>query len=376
MTFDVEDIDLIRDEFPALTRTFNGRPIAFFDGPGGTQVPRSVLEAIEVSYVERNANFDGAFSTSIENTAATHAVREKVAAFLGADSGHTISFGANMTTLNYALSRGLARSLSAGDEIIITALDHEANRGPWLSLKAQGVTVHEISMLDDGSLNYAEFEHKLSPNTKIVALGLASNSLGTVNDIPWVIHMARTVGAFVVGDAVHFAAHFPLDVHALDIDFLLCSAYKFYGPHIGILYARPGLLDTIETDRLCTQKQTAPYRIETGTLNYPAIAGVGAAVDFISALGEGDNVQTRTQYAMNAIHNYEMTLARKYWEGLQNFSDFEIHGPDIDALRTPTVSFSCPRQQPHQIAEFLAESALQVWHGHFYAFKSIRYQYL
>ena len=367
MTFDVDDIDLIREKFPALTRTFNGRPIAYFDGPGGTQVPHQVLKAIETSYIERNANFDGAFSTSIANTSATHGVREKVADFLGAENAGTISFGANMTSLNYSLSRGLSRSLSAGDEVIITALDHEANRGPWLSLKADGLVVHEIAMLADGTLNYSDLEEKLSQKTKIIAVGLASNSLGTVNKLDDIITLAKKVGALVVGDAVHFAAHFPLNVAALEIDFLLCSAYKFYGPHIGVLYARPGLLDTIETDRLSTQKQHAPYRIETGTLNYPALAGVEAAIEFISELGDGNDTQTRVRSAMNTIHRYEMQLAKKYWDGLSTLGDFEIHGPDINEVRTPTISFSCKQLQPLAIAEFLAERAVQVWHGHFYA---------
>ena len=367
MTFDVDDIDLIREQFPALTRTFNGRPIAYFDGPGGTQVPNQVLAAIKASYIERNANFDGAFSTSIANTAATYGVREKVAAFLGAEDASTISFGANMTSLNYSLSRGLSRSLVPGDEVIITALDHEANRGPWLSLKANDVTVHEISMLADGTLNIAELEEKLSTRTKIIAVGLASNSLGTVSNVKEIISLAKTVDALVVGDAVHFAAHFPLNVTELGIDFLLCSAYKFYGPHIGVLFARPGLLDTIETDRLCTQKQVAPYRIETGTLNYPALAGVEAAIDFISELGEGNDIRSRLSSAMNTIHHYEMQLAKKYWNGVKQLSGFEIHGPDIAVVRTPTVSFSCAQQKPQKIAEFLAERAVQVWHGHFYA---------
>ena len=367
MTFDPQDIDLVREQFPALIRTHNGRPIAYFDGPGGTQVPQSVLAAIEQSYVERNANFDGAFSTSIDNTAATQKVRESVAAFLGAENANTISFGANMTTLNYALSRGIGRSLKNGDELLITALDHEANRGPWLSLASDDVLVHEVAMRNDGTLDYDDLERKLSPKTRLVAVGLASNSLGTVNDIKRVIELAKQVGALVVGDAVHYAAHFPVNVQTLDIDFLLCSAYKFYGPHIGILYSKPGLLDSLETDRLSTQKQHAPYRIETGTLNYPALAGVEAAIEFLCAMGDGEDMQARAHDAMNKIHAYEMQLATEYWQGLKQLDWLNIHGPVIDAPRTPTVSFSSNEYPPQQIAEFLAERAVQVWHGHFYA---------
>lgn len=367
MTFDANDIDILREQFPALARTYNGRSIAYFDGPGGTQVPDSVLRAIETSYVERNANFDGAFSTSKENGQAVKAVRQTVADFLGAENPDTISFGANMTSLNYALSRGIARQLSAGDEVVITALDHEANRGPWIGLKEFGIRVGEVAMCDDGNLDYDDLEKKITKKTKLVAVGLASNSIGTVNDIKKVIAIAKTNGALVVGDAVHYAAHFPLDVSKLNIDFLLCSAYKFYGPHIGILYSRPGLLETIETDRLNPQKQTAPYRIETGTLNYPALAGVAAAIDFISELGSGDEINDRAHHAMKLIHEYEMALAKQYHEGLVELPGVEIRGPDMSATRTPTISFNHPTIRAETIAERLADRAIQVWHGHFYA---------
>lgn len=367
MSFDTNDIDLLREQFPALARTFNGRPIAYFDGPGGTQVPHQVLQAIETSYVERNANFDGAFSTSRENGQATQLVREIVAEFLGAESAACISFGANMTSLNYALSRGLSRQLSSGDEIVITALDHEANRGPWIGLERLGLRVHEAAMRDDGSLDYLDLEKKITDKTKLVAVGLASNSIGTVNDIEKVIALAKAHDAIVVGDAVHYAAHYSLDVSKLNIDFLLCSAYKFYGPHIGILYSRPGLLDTIETDRLSPQKQTAPYRIETGTLNYPALAGVAAAIEFIGELGEGQNLKEKTRHAMGLIHGYEMALNKQYYDGLAALPDVEIRGPNLTAARTPTVSFNHQTIRAEAIAEQLAARAIQVWHGHFYA---------
>ena len=375
MTFDAtngpgdlaENIDVLREKFPALARTYNGRSIAYFDGPGGTQVPNAVIQAIETSYIERNANFDGAFSTSQENGQAVKAVRETVAQFLGAEGPDTISFGANMTSLNYALSRGISRQLSPGDEVVITALDHEANRGPWLGLKEFGISVLEVAMCDDGSLDYEDLEKKITEKTKLVAVGLASNSIGTVNDIEKIIAFAKANHALVVGDAVHYAAHFPLDVSKLNIDFLLCSAYKFYGPHIGVLYSRPGLLETIETDRLKPQKQTAPYRIETGTLNYPALSGVAAAIEFIGGLGSGDTLYERTHHAMSLMHDYEITLATQYHEGLSVLPGVEIRGQDISALRTPTLSFNHASLKAETIAEHLAERAIQVWHGHFYA---------
>ena len=367
MNFDPQDIDLVREHFPALTRTHNGRPIAYFDGPGGTQVPYGVLDAIRAAYIERNANFDGAFATSIDNTTATQRVRATVAAFLGAEGPECISFGANMTTLNFALSRALIRSLGPDDEIIVTALDHEANRGPWLNLESCGCTVREVQMRSDGSLDYRDLEQKLNAKTKILAIGLASNAIGTVNDMAIATKLAKQVDALVVGDAVHYAAHFPLDVSQLGVDFLLCSAYKFYGPHIGILYSKPGLLDTLETERLSTQKQYAPYRIETGTLNYPALAGVEAAIEFICSYGDGEDMKSRTHDAMRRIHDYEMQLARLYWDGLKNLAWLDVHGPEIETIRTPTISFSSAQYQPQQIAEHLAERAVQVWHGHFYA---------
>lgn len=367
MAFDENDIDLIKEQFPALARTHNGRAIAYFDGPGGTQVPRPVLDAIHESYIERNANFDGAFSTSEANTAATHEVRETVATFLGAEYGDTISFGANMTSLNYALSRGIGRSLKLGDEVVITALDHEANRGPWLSLAERGIVVKELGMLDSGDLDYEQLEKIITPKTRLVAVGLASNSLGTVNDIRQIVTIAKSVDALVVADAVHYAAHFSVDVQALGVDFLLCSAYKFYGPHIGILYSRPGLLETLDPDRLVTQKQGAPYRIETGTLNYPALAGVAAAIEFIATLGEGDSLREKISHAMAAIHRYEMKLADQYYAGLATIPAIQVRGPGMGAIRTPTISFSCESKTPREIAEDLAQRAIQVWHGHFYA---------
>lgn len=367
MAIDQHEIERLRAQFPAQARTLNGKPIAYFDGPGGTQVPDSVLEAIQTSYVERNANFDGAFSTSKENGDATSKVRDIVANFLGAESGETISFGANMTSLNYALSRGLARGFSPGDEVIITALDHEANRGPWLSLERLGIKVVEAAMLDNGELDYDDLTQKINSKTKLVAVGLASNAIGTVNDIDRVINLAKSHGALVVGDAVHYAAHFPLNVSELGIDFLLCSAYKFYGPHIGILYSRPGLLASIDTDRLSTQKQTAPYRIETGTLNYPALAGVAAAIDFINGMGAGGDLAGSAHNAMQRLHDYEMSLATQYYDGLSALPDVLIRGPSIETLRTPTISFNHQNANAKEIAEHLANEAIQVWHGHFYA---------
>lgn len=370
MPYTPSDCRRARADFPALARSVNGHAVAFLDGPGGTQVPRAVLDAIHAAYVERNANFDGMFQTSIEVGNALAAARAAMADFLGAASGATISFGANMTTLNFSLSHALVRALQPGDEIVITELDHEANRGPWLKLREHGVVVREVALGPDGLLERDDFAAQVNARTRVVALGMASNALGTVTDAAFARALCDEVGAWLVLDAVHYAAHFPLDVAALGADFLLCSAYKFYGPHIGVLYARPGLLDELDTDRLRTQKQSAPYRIETGTLNHAAIAGVAAAVDYLATFGAGGSRRARVTSAMSDLHDYEMTLARRYYDSVRRLDGISVYGPDFDAgPRTPTVSITCERHTPEQVAAVLAGHGLQVWHGHFYAMK-------
>ena len=357
-------------EFPSLARSLNGQPIAFLDGPGGTQVPESVLIAIRDSYIERNANFDGLFSTSIDVSAAVADARSAVADFLGAKSGTDISFGANMTTLNFALSHALVRGMRPGDEVVITQLDHEANRGPWLNLMNRGIVVREVKLNPDGHLDPDDFAHQVNSRTRVVALGIASNSIGTVTALDQARALCAEVGAYLVVDAVHYAAHFPLDVLALGVDFLLCSAYKFYGPHVGILYARAGLLEQIEPDFLRTQKSVAPYRIETGTLNHAALAGVHAALEYLEKWGTGGSRRTRLISAMQGLHHYETELAKYYYDSVKGIAGVTVWGPEFDASpRAPTVSITLANQTPAQTAKALADKGLQVWHGHFYALK-------
>ena len=357
-------------DFPALSRSYNGYPIAFLDGPGGTQVPETVLNATRESYIERNANFDGMFQTSTDVTTAVAAARNAVADFIGAKSGADISFGANMTTLSFALSHALVRSMTPGDEVVITQLDHEGNRGPWLNLEEHGVVVREVNLNPDGYLDPDGLVAKINSRTRIVALGIASNSIGTVTALARARELCTEVGAYLVVDAVHYAAHFPLDVVALGVDFLLCSAYKFYGPHIGILYARAGLLDQINTDHLSTQKAVAPYRIETGTLNHAALAGVHAAIEYIAGWGSGETRRDRLESAMHAIHNYEVDLARHYYNRVKDIAGVTAWGPGFDAgPRAPTVSITITGHTPEAAAQALAAQGLQVWHGHFYAIK-------
>ena len=345
-----EQLIKCRDDFPALTREYNGYPLAYFDGPGGTQVPATVIDSIVDYYQSRNANTHGFFVTSEETDQVLHTARQKMALFLGALDAEQISLGANMTTLAYALSNAFRRSFKKGDQILVTQLDHEANRGPWIQLKESGIQVDEVRLKKDGTLDYEDLSAKLNVSTRLVAVGMASNALGTVNDIRLIRKLSKNVGAWLLVDAVHFAPHFSLDVIELDIDFLICSAYKFYGPHVGILYSKSGILDELEPDRLRTQDQQAPFRIETGTLNHAAIAGVSAAVDYLANFGESPDPRNRLIEAMNCIQIYEHTLAVYIYEQITAIKGLTLYGPPIDAAkRTPTLSFTIDGKHPELV---------------------------
>lgn len=361
-----------RSAFPALRRTLAGQPLAFFDGPGGTQVPQPVMDAIIDYYTRCNANTHGEFITAQESDQLLQGVREKVAAFLGAPSYKEISFGANMTTLGFSLSRALARTLKPGDEVVITQLDHEANRGPWLALAEAGAVVKEVLLRPDGTLDPEDMAAKIGPRTRLVAIGYSSNALGTVNDLALARRLSKAVGAWLLIDAVHGAPHFPIDVVALDTDFLLCSAYKWYGPHVGILYARPGLLDSLPTDRLRTQDPAAPYRIETGTLNHAALAGVGAAVEFLAGFSEGASLREKLVRTMSALDVQERALAERYFEQVRAIPGVTVWGTDFRvARRAPTVSITVKGVSSNLVARSLAERGLLVWDGDFYAYRAI-----
>ena len=370
MSYTSEDCTRARQDFPALSLVHQTHPVAFLDGPGGTQVPQVVIDAIADGYRRCNVNVGGTFATSLAVMDEVARARQAIADFLGAVSPQQISFGANMTSLNFALSRAIGRSLTPGDEIVITALDHEANRGPWLTLAERGMRVHEVALSRDGTLAEADILAAITPRTRVVALGLASNALGTVTAASAIRARAREVGALLVCDAVHYAAHFAVDVQALDCDFLLCSAYKFYGPHIGILYSRDGALDALDTDCLRTQKQDAPYRIETGTLNHPALMGVTAAIDYLAGWGSGATRRAKLIDAMTAIATYEHTLAEYYWRQVQIIPGVTVWGPPFDvAARAPTVSITVDGIAAIDVARALAALGLQVWQGHFYALR-------
>ena len=364
--------DSLRSQFPSLSRIINGHPVVHLDGPAGTQVPQSVIDAITAVYTQSNANTHGQFITSMETDELINHARTQMSALLGADGGHTISFGANMTSMNFVLANAIARSLQPGDEILITQLDHEANRGPWLQQRKHGIVVREVLLDEDGSLDYSDFEKKISEKTRVIAMGLASNIFGTVNEIDRVRQLAYKSGALLVVDAVHYLPHLLTDVKEIDCDFLLCSAYKFYGPHVGILYSREGALDRLDTDRLRTQAQHAPYRIERGTLNHAALAGVSAAVDFIASLGEGYLLRDRIISAMANIQKHERGLAQQLYLGLREIDGIEIYGPALkETHRAPTLAFTIENYTPEQICKQLSSKSICAWDGHFYALRAV-----
>ncbi|MEA3151063.1 MAG: hypothetical protein QOD56_2002 [Gammaproteobacteria bacterium] len=369
MAYTTEDSERSRRDFPALV---HGHDLVFLDGPGGSQVPRVVIDAMVDVYQSCNVNTHGNFPPSREVDRRMDVARETLATFLGAAGPECISFGQNMTTLNFALSTAIGRTLNAGDEVLITQLDHEANRGPWLRLEDRGVVIQEVKLKDSGELDTADMAAKITARTKAFAIGASSNALGTVNDIALARRLTRHVGALLVVDAVHYAPHFPLDVQAMDADFLLCSGYKFYGPHVGVLYSKPGALERLPTDRLSVQDPAAPYRIETGTLNHAAIDGVRAAVEYLASWGTGATLRERVLDAMQGISAYEHALAKFYHDEVQRLPGVRVWGPDFSTrLRAPTVSITLDRHTAAQAATALGAAGVCVWDGNFYAARAV-----
>jgi len=362
----------VRELFPSLHRTHNKLPLIYLDGPAGTQVPQPVIDSITHYYKNSNANTHGTFLTTRETDQVVRHMRQCMAALLGAESEHCISIGQNMTTLNFALARALSRVLKAGDEVLITQLDHEANRGPWLTLRDFGVKVREVNLLPSGVLDYDDFANKINENTKLVCMGMSSNCIGTVNNFKLIRQLTYKYNAWLLLDAVHYAPHFTIDVQDLGCDFLLCSAYKFYGPHVGILYSKPGLLDRLPTDRLRTAGQVAPDSIETGTLNHAAIAGVAAAVEFIASFGIGSSLREKLCDAYQKIADHEYKLASRLYTGLKKIPGITVVGQDFSSTgRTPTLSFTMIGKTPEQVCEQLATQNIFAWDGHFYAIHAI-----
>ena len=359
-----------RQDFPALVKHPD---LAFLDGPGGSQVPQAVVNAIADVYATCNVNTHGNFGPSREVDRRMEAARGTVAAFLGAAGGSCISFGQSMTTLSFSLSAAVGRTLSKGDEVLITQLDHEGNRGPWLGLEERGVVVREVRLLESGELDPADMEAKVTRRTKLFAIGASANSLGTVNDVALARRLTLEVGALLVVDAVHYAPHFVVDVQAMGADFLLCSGYKFYGPHVGVLYSRPGALEALPTDRLSVQDSTAPYRIETGTLNHAAIDGVRAAVEYIASWGSGGGLRERIVDAMAHIGAYEHGLAKAYHDAVRRIPGVRVWGPDFagTGARAPTVSITIDGVTAAQAAKALGDEGICVWDGNFYAARPV-----
>jgi cysteine desulfurase family protein (TIGR01976 family) len=362
----------IRKQFPSLQRRHNGQPLIFIDGPAGTQVPQIVIDGITHYYTHSNANTHGAFITTNETDKVIEGMRHAMATLLGAENHRTISIGQNMTTLNFGLARAMSRLLNPGEEVLITQLDHEANRGPWLTLREHGIKVREVRLNQNGMLDYDDFASKINENTRLVCMGMSANSIGTVNDFKLVREMTYKHNAWLLLDAVHYAPHFAIDVQEIGCDFLLCSAYKFYGPHVGILYSRPGLLDRLPVDRLRTQDQISPDRIETGTLNHAAIAGVKSAVDFIASLGTGSTLREKIVNAYAAIAKHEHALASKLYSGLNKLSGVTMIGQDFSSeSRTPTVSFTLKGKNPIWVCEQLGAKNICAWDGNFFAIRPI-----
>ena len=363
-----------REYFPSLNRVnSSNQQIIYLDGPGGTQVPIQVIEAISKYYLRSNANTHGEFITSKETDSIMDDLRFKVSLMLGAENPNSISIGQNMTTLNYSLARALSRKFKEGDEVIVTELDHEANRGPWMILKEVGVKIIEVNLKQNGTLDYSDFKSKINDKTVMVCMGMSSNALGTLNSFNRVKEYLKDRKCLFLLDAVHYAPHFSIDVKDLDCDFMLCSAYKFYGPHISFLYSKPGVLNDLNPDRLVVQDQEAPYIIETGTLNHAACSGVSAAIDFMSSLGQGRTYREKLESAYLQISDHEFNLAKHLYESLEDFDKTTVIGPDFSTReRTPTVSFVHSEYSPQEVCASLAKHNICAWDGYFYALKAIQ----
>lgn len=367
------DSKKIREAFPSLSlRDKNNNQIIYLDGPGGTQVPNSVIDGISEYYKKYNANTHGEFGTSIETDKIMSTLRDKVSILLNAEDKNCISIGQNMTTLNFQLARGLSKMFKEGDEVIITALDHEANRGPWKIFEEKGIKLIEINLLLNGELDYNDFENKINSKTVMIAMGMSSNALGTINDFEKIRKLTLNKKILLLLDAVHYAPHFTIDVKTLKCDFLLCSAYKFYGPHVGLLYTKPDFLNKIDTDRLIVQEQDAPYKIETGTLNHAACNGVIKAINFISSFGDGNSLREKIESSYLKISRHENKLASKLYSSLNQLKNIEVIGTDFSKRRAPTVSFVHKNKSPNEICKILASYNICAWDGHFYALKAIQ----
>lgn len=369
------DIHAVRKEFPALDLKVNGHAACFLDGPGGTQVPRPVLRAMEQYLFYQNSNKEGNFITSQETDKVMLEARRATADFLNC-SPREVAFGQNATTLLFQLAFALTRSFQKGDEVLITRLDHEANRGPWQQvLGEKGLIIQEVGIDPETvTLDMEDFDAKLSAKTRLVAVTHASNAVGTIPPLEEIIKKARAVGALVVVDAVHYAMHGSIDVQKLDVDYLVCSAYKILGPHMGFLYGREEEFTKLETFRLAPQKETIPDAIETGTLNHEGIAGIQGAMDFLAHLGtqygrvkENHTRRDSIVEAMRVIEEYQEPIFAHLYKGLDAMPGVNIYGPPLHDPRTATIAFTTDTHHPNTVSKQLGEKGIFTWAGHFYA---------
>jgi cysteine desulfurase family protein (TIGR01976 family) len=374
------DLPVIRSQFPALKRE-----AIFLDNPAGTQVARTVLDRVRDYLVEHNANHEGAFATSRESDALVEHARQAAADFLNAPSSQEIVFGPNMTSLTFNLSRTLVRTFKPGDEIVVTRLDHDANISPWvLAAEERGCKVNWVDFQpEDGTLNMAEMERAIERKPRLVAVGYASNALGTINPVGRIIQMAHEVGALVYIDAVQYAPHGPIDVQKLGCDFLVCSSYKFFGPHMGVLFGRFDLLDRLTAYKVRPAPQDPPGKFETGTGNFEGMAGVLGALEYIQWVGETYGAEHAERYAgeytgrrlsfklgMSAICSYEFELSQALLDILEETPGVTVYGiTDRKRLeeRVPTCAFTLKGKSPRQVAEELDEANIFVWDGNYYA---------
>jgi cysteine desulfurase family protein (TIGR01976 family) len=368
------DVEALRRRFPALAIEDGDRPVALFDGPGGTQVPSTVIEAVSTYYRTSNANHDGPFLTSRRSDAVAHEAHAAMADMLGAGSPDEIKFGANMTTLTFHVSRSIAATMQPGDEIVVTILDHEGNVGPWKAIAAdRGLVIRTVDIrAADVTLDLGSLDSVLGPRTRLVAVGWASNAVGTINPVAEIVRRAHAVGAWTYIDAVHAAPHLPIDVRSIGTDFLACSTYKFFGPHAGVLYGRAKILDSLPAYKL----RPATDRFETGTANFEGLAGVTAAVGYLADVGSaygagaGSSRRDLVHAGMTAIRTYEMELYAHLADGLAAIPGLTLYGITDRARfseRTPTAALRLEGVAPRAVAEALGAEGIAVWDGDFYA---------
>lgn len=369
------DIAWVRDQFPSLKLHVNGHAAAFLDGPAGTQVPKQVMEAIENYFVSANANTCGAFETSRQNDGMIAATRSAMADFFNCDANEVV-FGQNMTTITFALARAIGRELKPADEIVVTTLDHDANVAPWRAMEEKGIVIRQADIReDDCTLDLEDLKRKIGGKTKVVAVGYASNMVGTINPVAEITRLAHAAGALMFVDAVHYAPHGLIDVKALDSDFLVCSPYKFFGPHMGTLYGKKEHLQRFKPYKVRPATDTIPDCWETGTQVQELIAGIGAALDYIASVGKhcDPNAKTRREAlaaAYRATVPYERTLLTRLLEGLQTIPAVKVFGitdPKRFGERCSTISLRMGEHHPTEIAKFLGDRGIFTWDGNFYA---------